>query len=303
MGDSTYVYLTSDGSKDLYPGNRPHAFTNRVQDIQLDPRLTYEVALHSIILPRIFRNIISLHDYIDVFTGEYGPGRTIVGRQHWFRIYPPRDISFVDTREAYNFIDDFLVKGMRENLGREVFSALFPGSDWAYILKWDHEQKKMYTGAGSASDRRQLRRLFRERLSEFNPSQNVIFLKPNRKIRQILGFSEIVDMTVYSPDKNDKLGQYSDIAPRLGRELVDGIMVYTDISAPIRMDGSFVNLLDILSFADKLTRAPSEAVYHEVVCGGDMISTISIMLRDQSGSPIELDEEACVIVALHIRSK
>ena len=299
----TFIYLTSNGSKTLYPENSPHSFTNDIPDIILDPQYTYEIALHSIILPRNFHSLISPNDYIDVYKGEQQTDKSITNKRFWFRIYAPDTFTFSDTREAYNHIDSFLVRGLRQHLGFREFHHFFPKQDWAYVLKWNHEQKRMFTGAGGQAQRPKLREIYKDRVDEFDPNTDCIFLKPNRKLRQMLGFSEIVDIVIYHPDWKVENDLYSDIEPRLGRDLLDGIMVYCDVTQPVRMDNQLVNLLDVFSFDDRLGKVGSVPIYHPLIGASGRLSTISIKLRDQSGSPLPVDEEGGVILTLHLRPK
>ena len=299
----TFIYLSSNGSKTLYPGNTPHSFTNDIPDVILDPQHSYEIALHSIILPRNFHSLISPHDYIDIYKGEQQPDKTMNNKRLWFRIYSPDTFTFNDTREAYAHIDRFLVSGLRRHLGFKEFHYFFPNEDWAYILKWKHEQKRMLTKAGSKADRPKLREVYKDRVDEFDPNVDCVFVKPNRKLRQMLGFSETVDIVIYHPIWNVKNDLYSDIEPRLGKELLDGIMVYCDVTQPVRMDNQLVNLLDVFSFDDRLGKVGSSPIYHPLIGTSGHLSSISIMLRDQSGSPLPVDEEGAVILTLHLRPR
>ena len=84
---------------------------------------------------------------------------------------------------------------------------------------------------------------------------------------------------------------------------MDGIMVYCDVTQPIRMDNQLVNLLDVFSFDDRLGKVGSVPIYHPLIGASGRLSTISIKFRDQSGSPLPVDEEAGVILTLHLRPK
>ena len=63
MARESTIYLTSSGSLDIFPNNKPCCFVNRLAaPITLDPNYDYEIGLVSILYPNEYHAILG-HQY------------------------------------------------------------------------------------------------------------------------------------------------------------------------------------------------------------------------------------------------
>lgn len=291
-----YILLTSDGSKTIYPNNSPSNFTNEIHPLELDPLLRWEMALHSVILPTYFNTVISEADYIDIYKGCVN-GKT--AKRFWFRIQAPETRFFNTLEELYNFIDYFLVNGIRDKLGEDIFKAFWPDMDSSYMLKWDKNKRAFYTGAGSRASKPRLKNLYKDN-DEFDPANDCVVLQPCDKIRRVLGFSNDLELIIYDAKKSKPEAKYSNLVPEVGSRLIDGVLVYTSVVEPIRLNNQLINLLDMFTFTDRLGKPQNEPIYHTLK--DTYLSNITLKFCDQTGAPLAIPD-GYTLVTLHIRAK
>lgn len=295
-----YICLSSASDGVTNTDNTPYAFKTTICPLDLDPMIVWEVALHSVIIPPNFNTIITEEDYIDIYKGRRDADtHRIIDKEHWFRIYAPEERACDSLQEVYNFIDHFFVLGIKKYLGLIKFKAFYPGTDSSYLLKWDATRDKFYMGAGSRANKKALGVLYRDS-EEFNPATDNVIFEPSYRIRRMLGFSSNIDLVIYDADKRKPDPHYSDIPPEYGCQLVDAVMVYTDIVEPVRLNNKLVNLLDMFTFTNRLGKTQNEPIYHTLT--ETRLTDISLMLRDQFGSPLAV-KKGNTIATLHIRAK
>ena len=291
-----FIVLSSSGCREVYPENTPTSFTNEIHPLSLDPGLVWEMAVHSVILPPDFATVLTTSDYVDICAGCVN-GST--PRRTWFRIYAPGVEYFNTSVELYNYIDYFLVQGLRQELGPQAFQAFFPGDDSSYILKWDGDKRKFYCGAGSRARKSVLRSLYKDN-TDFDPTVDCLTLQPCDRIRRVLGFTSDVELTIYDAKRAKPLPQYSNIPPELGSSLIDAVMLFTDTVQPLRLNDKLVNLLDVFTFTDRLGKHQGGPIYHTLQ--DTDISRVTIDLRDQSDAPLAI-RDGYTLVTLHIRPR
>lgn len=268
--DDFVIYLKSDESKHEYPTNRPSAFTNT-----LNPSIVlagnYEVSLQNLICKRHFgaipakNNRYSIRLFIESLEKD-GTSRNSTG----FLYKPNVSISGINITDSIRNLD----QNFRENL---ILNRLIDDTH-APIFQYNSSTQKIEMG-------------------KIHPMTNTRYSGYKVKWGFSPGMSEFLGVDTRSNNTYE---------PVFNRPCVlytpDMVFVYTDLIHTSHVGTQSIHMLDIIPFGENMYAKNSVSpIYKEV--NKSMLDSVSLIISDEFGEPVDFDESVIVIAVLHFRPR
>ena len=276
------IYLTSLGSTDIYPENRPTAFTNELPSpLVLDPNKNYEVGLLSMLCPEKFPVIVKGNSSYSIKVTVTSPQ----SKWHHYTYTPRRNIISHQMIDIVRSLNDDMMSWLKIYLSNYPFEQILVDG---YIFHWDgcNITIKCHTPKTNNIDQKII--------------QNIatISISMQHSIAYILGFEHNKQYRIYEPNLEFTVPYPNPypVQPTFGIEYV---CVYTDIIQPASFGGKTVNILDCLDYRN--IRKGRNIIYRTL--NVHYIHSISIRLSDQLGNRIGYPNESSVTAILNIREK
>ena len=298
MGDYKIV-LSSDGNVDLYPGNKPSAFTNKLQkNIKLDTNTEYEVGLREIYFSKHVYSLLRADKDSSLFIYgtsliENDRGYQELKEQLIYNFTPSQNILAGEIGYLTNLINSEINLIMIPKLKR-----LFP----------NHEVNE-YIARGllyydRVDERESINLMIGPKCSP-NEAFCVLKVEFGNRLAAVLGFDSDKKYQIYgtsaAADTRSPGGRLiSPYKPDLSGGLTS-IQIYSDIVVRTPYAGQMVNILDITGFSPLHTKSYRNPLYYNLSTRN--LDEISIRMNDQLGRNIEFTKNSSTICVLHIRPK
>ena len=241
MASDHIIYLTSSGSKDLFPENNPAKFINRLSTpLILDSNVDYEVGLVSILYPDQYYAILPNNDTYNITLTTIQKGI----KKARFQVKIAKYILAGDIKKLIKVVNSNLIQYM-EAYYHDFFPHLFSKGD--NILRWNSNEQKVeiISKKGDPGNRATIDFL-------------EISIKINQGLASILGFRSDKVYTIYTKQQNTTV--HMGLVPPSPRCGVDYIYLYTDIIQPSNFGGQLVNILDCFTLQNGVIKV-STIVY------------------------------------------
>lgn len=281
------IFVTSNGSLDTNPENKPNAFTNRmVHPITLPPGNEYEIGLVSAHVPTQFYAVLKNDEDFEIkihikfkTVYENDLDGTVL-------IYTPSiNISAGDM----NLIMKHLNKDIRKKI--KIFSNNYK------MEQYFHDQIFTYDGINTTINVKKISR--KKNVELMVGGIETIRLELGKKLGKVLGFTGMYKYLIYkyNTNVNSHISSHH-ILPLNG---VSFLYIYSDIVQPIEFGGKLVNALDCLSLGSGSSKGFHNAIYRRI--NTNYISSISIKITDNEGSDISFVPGTTTTCILHLRMK
>ena len=289
MDESTYVYLSSNGSRNIYPSNHPHSFENHIQPISFSPNKKFEVGLVNIIYPL---------DRLTIVAGDYLYGASIYFKNNikgiWKEVkyIPTISISANETKE-----------GILDQINQDI--ARFLSNKDPYLST--SEVNELGNDGKIISFDKFLNKCFLlNKVSPSKPSDEVNYLNRitdisiffQRGLADVLGFDIGRNYSLREKYIANDFKIYGTHAFRCDGG-VNSLFIYSDICERIRFSTQMTNILCVYSL-DSIQRGGT--LYHDME-QVPVINSIGILIKDHRGFPVKYPKNTSVILVLHIRPK
>lgn len=294
-GEEHYIYLSSLGNRDIYPGNVPNQFENRVDPpIQLHPDKEYEVGMLNCLYPKVFYAL---------------PKNDLESRiEIWVKIHSkPRQPYLLYTYVPQSNIQAGDVKYMLNILNKEMSVALRNAMTMESVRNAMRTEISHYFASNdffTYNDELQRTNLVvRKGLCISNNHFCKVSMRFGSRIASILGFDYPADYVIYSPTVpfDDKVTHVpAPYPPRMDGD-IDFAMFFTDCVTPTRYGGQTVNLLEAITMEKTGGGDFHQIAYKQL--SKSFLDTISIKVTDQNGRLIHFGRGKSMTVLLHIRPK
>ena len=275
------VYLTSSGSRELFPDNTPGRFINRLSSpIMLDNNTDYEVGLISILYPDQYYAILANDEEyaIAVHTSQKMINTSLI-------VDMKQNILAGDIGKIIKTVNSNLLEYLKAHF-HSFYPHLF--SKHEKILKWNEIEGRVEINCKLGDSKNKIVK---------DIEKITINLKPG--LANILGFPVDAEYTIYSKIQQKRICKSPmPPSPRCG---VDYIYMYTDIIQPINFGGQLVNVLDCFTLQNGGNKGIHNSVYKTL--NTRFIDQISIFISDQKGRHIHFLEDTTLTCVLHIRPK
>ena len=265
------IYLTSNGSLDLFPNNNACTFTNNITPhISLDNNKEYEMGLVSILFPKRFYAILKDNvNYEITFICKVGEIKDT------YRYIPSNNILAGD------------VNLILESLNKDIYRKLE-----IYLENYDiHDiinNQKLFLWDGNNT------------LIQCTEGDNIeIEMIFSSDMAEILGFRKDTSYKFHGVNVREK-AIYSSV-PASPNKGLDYIYLYSDIIQPAYFGGQLVNILDCFVLENHFNKGLNNVIYRPL--NTSIINGISIKISDQRGRPIHFEENSTITCILHIREK
>ena len=272
------IYLSSTGSIDIYPQNKPSKFTNRLASpITLDPKIEYEIGLVSILYPSEYYAIIGYQrgNTISFITKQKG-----VGNEHIYRHTITSNILAGRFKDIIHTINEELRLRLKTYYDDD-YSKIFPNEN---IFKWNKSEQKveiLCTKRGNDDD-----------------DIEYVNIRLEEGIAKILGFRSDTYYPFYNETITENIKSFIPPNQRFG---VDYIYLYTDVIQPSNFGNQLVNILDCFTLDNGGNKGIHNTLYKQL--NTRYIDQISIIVSDQNGRRIHFREDSVLTCVLHIRPK
>ena len=282
MAGDHIIYLTSSGSRNLFPDNNPGNFTNRLPTpIILDNNVEYEVGLVSILYPDQYYAIQAESEKfnIRVYTYQKKIGKTLL------TVKIHKDILAGNMKKIVKLVNENILEYMKIHFF-DIFPHLFEKED--KIFRWNEDERRVEILSKKAD-------------SDLNVTDDIksITMQLNPGLADLLGFSTHSHYNIYSQRRPKSVTKSSmPPSPRCG---VDYIYLYTDIIQPSNFGGQLVNILDCFSLQNGGNKGIHNSIYKPL--NTTFIDQISIMVRDQKARPIHFIEDSTILCVIHVRPR
>ena len=283
MDGEHIMYLSSSGSLDIYPNNKPNAFTNRLAaPISLNTNLSYEIGLASILYPDEYYAIVSGDNNFTIELKTTQNGQPT----YTHAILMEKSILAGSMNKIIKVINKNLIEGMN-NYYYDFFPHLV--NEDKIILTWNKNEGRceIICKYEAKPDHKQIGDVVQ------------IDMYMNSGIANILGFKSQEPYTIFSIFHKYK--NVSSTLPPTAQCGVDYMHLHTDIIEPTNFGGQLVNILDCFTMKGANYRGIHNTIYKPL--NTHYIDQISIYTTDQNGRPIPFREESTLTCVLHIRTK
>ena len=276
------VHLSSNASLDIYPENKPYAFTNRLDEaIVLDANAEYEVALVNIHLPK---------DLMIIVENDYKSRIDVYGRTPGAKTGPVFIDTFLPTASIVG--GDWFHAQKTVNGGfKEFFSRIsgieprISGIEVAHLLHYVKDKNRF-------------------RLSNVNlPTRVEYFIRFGSRSGSVFGFlpGEFYQI-VEDAKRQEREVKKTDapLTPNFDGN-VQSVVVYSDIVQSTLFGDQRVNVLDIFSLARDGNRGFHNVIYKPL--SKNHLSEISIKLADQDGATPRFKPRCGLTCSLRFRKR
>lgn len=283
------VYLSSLGSRELFPKNVPGSFTNNIVPLTFSPNREYEVALHGIFIPR---EVYTLHKNdpeakLEVYTErtDGGGGGASPQRRLRYSLIPPRNITSKSITAIVDELNHYWLAILKAVFGFSNYNTYFNESQGliSYTKNYVCYHKRSRDGCDG-----------------INYCRISILLKP--RLAAILGFvpNTYYDIFVTDEDRHYDLLEVKANFPPDPHADVDYLHLYCDIVEPTRFAGQTVSILATLPYGGSNNYySVQRPLYKKLV--KNAIDSISMLVTDQYGRPIYFEEHRSATIVLHFR--
>ena len=283
MGTEHTLYLSSSGSKNLFPENTCSKFINRLSTlIILDSNTNYEVGLVSDLYPDRYYAIIAGDDTYNIFIYTVQMNNKISKLE----VKLNKNVMAGNMKKIIKIVNDNLVQYLK-SVGYYDFFSFYFFKDDEVLIKWNEEEEKseFVFKFGDNED------------SGVETDVQEIYVKMNEGLAYILGFRSDTDYTIYS--KTDNFGNILSSIPPSPKCGLDYICLYTDIIHPTNFGGQLVNILDCFTHDNGGNKGIHSTVYKPL--NTHVIDEISMIITDQNGRKIHFTDDSTLTCLLHIR--
>ena len=266
---SEVIYLTSNGSLDLYPHNNACNFTNNISPhISLDNNKEYEVGLASILFPNRFYAILRDDDtYKLTFTS------TINGHEHRYQYTSSENILAGDMSLILKTLNHDIYKKLAVYLGNYNIDTFIK---FKTLFSWNGNNVVLQRTTGQ---------------------KLTLAIQFSHNMGRVLGFRSDVQYTFH--DANKSLEGIVSTLPASPVRGLDYVYIYTDIVQPTHFGGQLLNILDCFVFDGNHNKGLNNLIYRPL--NNTIITGVSIKLTDQNGTPIYFENGSTVTCILHLR--
>ena len=277
LGEEYIIYLHSLACTDTYRDNTPAHFQNDILPLTLPLSREYEVALHSIYMPKRIYTLPKQDE------------------ESFIELYGERDgiRELITTFKISESILSEQITEILEDLNREwnvAMQELF-GADTSFYFG-SHESL-------FHQDKYLTRVALRVRYVTRGRDYSNLSLVFRPRMAAVLGFKAWTryDIFITGQDSTEKLNP----APFFHSNYdVNYLHIYTDLVQPTRFARQSVNILATFPYANNNNYfSVSRPLYKKI--SNKNISSISLLMLDQFGRRIYFEETAPVTVVLHIR--
>lgn len=265
------LYLTSNGSLELFPKNNPCNFTNTISPhLSFDSNQEYEMGLVSILFPKRFFAILkdNTNFSITFFC-------TVNQTDHIFKYTPSINILAGDMNRILVSLNKDICIKLKTFLDYYDFDKIVENEK---IFLWDGNNCLINCTRGI---------------------EVMLQIQFSSDIAEVLGFR---DDTLYKFHGEDITPGhiYSPLAasPLKG---VDHLYIYSDIVQPSYFGGQLVNILDCFVFESTSNKGLNNVIYRPL--NTNILGNISIRVSDQYGRAIYFENESTITCIVHIRAR
>lgn len=288
------VYLSSLGSRDLYPDNVPGCFTNEIIPISLNPNRNYELALHGLFIPR---EVYTLHKEddetaVEVYTqtlihGGNDNETSATTKPHLrYTLNPPRNITSKEISAIVEELNTYWLAVLKGVFGATNYNLYFNEERGvvSYTKNYVCYHKRSVDGCDSV-----------------NYCRISLLFKP--RLAAILGFlpNHHYDIFVTEESRHYDLLEINAPFPPDPHADVDYLHLYCDVIQPTRFAGQMANILATLPYGGSNNYYSVQRPIYKKLCKNN-IDSITILTTDQYGRKIYFEESRSATIVIHIRS-
>ena len=276
------IYLSSLGSLDIYPNNKPSQFTNQFSTpINLDNNEDYEIGIISMLFPKLFYVLRSSDEGTEItFKSIVTSKERRTGVVKEFVYKPAINILAGNMERIVRIINNDVIKKLDIYFADYNVEQIFNSKN-NKLFRWDPNN---------------IRINYTKRKKDSNVLSISLSLGP--KIANILGFNENTPYYIYGDRKQEAI--YNSNQPSPNND-INYLYVYTDIIQPAIFGGKLTNILDCFDIQVGQMKSAHTTVYRPL--NSAYINTIAVYITDQWGRDIPFDNNTSITCILNIRKR
>lgn len=281
--DEYIIYLSSLGSRDLYPDNVPGSFENEIIPLNLHPDRDYQVALHGIFIPR---EVYTLHRedkeaIVEVYTETLNDTS---GKPLRYSLSPSKNITSKQISAIVADLNTYWQAILNGVFGFTNYKDYFDGERG--ILSWTKNfvcyHKRSIDGCGN-----------------LNYCKISLLFKP--RLAAILGFipNHYYDIFVTDEESHYSLRQVNADFPPDPHADVNYLHLYCHIIQPTRFASQTVNILATLPYGGSNNYYSVQRPLYKKLAK-NALDSVAVVVTDQYGRKIYFEENRSATIMLHI---
>ena len=286
--EGAFVYVTSNGSPNIYPLNSNHAFENLITPLHLNKHLDYEVGCMNVFLPTTRYAILAEED-------DFGMTIEYERENKWYKFFKYIPIRSLTTTETHTTIVEKINRDFERQLnahineGFDIPVEITPAYD---LLNYDKKRRSVFVFCNPESDQSTFIKLIQK------GDMSKVAVTFNEGIASILGFDAYKRYRL----KDDTIGSFKIFGPNpLNSEGGSShIYFYTDLVKETRFGSENVSILDIMTLSGGTQKNYNSVLYKSLKPTNE-ITSVAISMYDQRGIKVKYAENGNILVILHIR--
>ena len=296
-----YIYLSSNGDRDIFPNNTCDMFTNRIQPLSLESNTEYEIGLIKILLPDCYYTMRREDPECRIeitIKNKYSSTVPSSSLSHYADIGV--DVLSNDFNYLLYHINKTIQKELEAHSG-EVIKLNKPVIE----IKEGSEHITINTVHINSGSIEEVIISFQRRIAN---ALGVVPQAPYIIMKYVPESTPLPLVRANAMSNNSiplvRVDTVSETVPPLPvnrKGDVQSVLVYTDLVMPSRYGGQCINVLDTFSLDRGVTKGTQPVAYKQL--NSKQVETTSIRLTDQSGRRIVFQENYSVTCLLHIKPK